>query len=127
MKDVRIQAPIAEFFTGKNPTQAELAAALEPPSPQEIISAQDVEIRRLQTELYKLRVTAGTIANTTVAIAHMLLEERGVPGAREVKIPRQLRNRLDGQQISVRSDADGNTYVSYVESPEPVWDGRVDV
>lgn len=123
MKDVVVHAPPAEWFAGKNATRAEIEKAIEPPSPQEIIQAQDVEIRRLSSELYKLRVTAGTIANAAVALTHMLLEDHE---GTEVRVTRALRNRLDGAQIKVRTDVDSDIFVSYCDGSEPVWDGRAD-
>lgn len=114
------------FFPGKNATQAEVRAALEPPSPQEIIQAQDVEIRRLATELNQLRVTANTIANSTVALVYLLQEARG--GKRdEVRIPMSLRARLDGQSVQARvDDVTGEIVLSYVEALDVVFDGRPD-
>ena len=126
IRDVFVKAPPAVFFPGKNATSAEVRAALEPPSPQEIIQAQDVEIRRLATELNQLRVTANTIANSTVALVHMLQEARG--GKRdEVRIPMSLRAKLDGQSVQARVDeVTGEIILSYVEAPDVVFDGRAD-
>lgn len=125
-RDVHVAAPTAVFFPGRNATQAEVRAALEPPSPQEIIQAQDVEIRRLATELNQLRVTANTIANSTVALVYLLQEARG--GKRdEVRIPMSLRARLDGQSVQARvDDVTGEIVLSYVEALDVVFDGRPD-
>jgi hypothetical protein len=125
-RDVHVTAPPAVFFPGKNATVAEVHAALEPPSPQEIIQAQDVEIRRLATELNQLRVTANTIANSTVALVYMLQEERG--GKRdEIRIPVALRAKLDGQSVQARvDDVTQEIVLSYVEAPDVVFDGRTD-
>lgn len=124
MKDAIIRAPAAEWYAGKNATQIEVKAALEPPSPQEIIQAQDVEIRRLRSGIHQIQVTAGTIANAAVALTHMLREANG--RSPEIRISRDLQRRLDGAQIKVRTDADGDIYVSYVDGTEPIWDGTPD-
>ena len=126
MKDVWVTAPPAVFFPGKNPTVAEVRAAIEPPSPEEIIQAQDVEIRRLATRLNQLQVTANTIANSTVALVHMLGEARGGP-LDEVRIPMSLRARLDGASVKARvDDVSGDIFLTYVNAPDVVFEGRPD-
>lgn len=126
MKDVRILAPTAVFFPGGNPTSADIRAAVEPPSPQEIIQAQDVEIRRLTTRLNQLQVTANTIANSTVALVHMLGEARGGP-LNEVRIPMSLRAKLDGASVKARvDDVSGDIFLTYVNAPDVVFEGRPD-
>lgn len=125
MKDVTVKAPAAEFFVSPNPTVEEIRKALEPPSKDEIIQAQGIEIRRLQSELAKLRVGASTIANATVCLTHMLGEERG-HRLTEVLIPRALRNRLDGTQVQIRCDEMDDIHLSYVEANDVVFSGRPD-
>ena len=125
MKDVSIKAPSAEFFVSPNPTVEEIRRALEPPSKDEIIQAQGIEIRRLQSELAKLRVGASTIANATVCLVHMLGEERG-QRQDEVLIPRELRNRLDGTQVQIRCDEMDDIHLSYVDADDVVFAGRTD-
>lgn len=123
--DANIRAPAAAWFAGNNPIRLEVAAGLEPPSPEEVIQAQDVEIRRLSSEMYRLHVTAGTIANAAIALTHMLLESQDRKGT-EVRIQRDLRNRLDGAQIKVRTEPEGDIFVSYSDATKPIWEGRAD-
>lgn len=120
--DVRIHAPIAQaMYAGVNPV-----STLPIPSKDEIIQAQDVEIRRLMGEAEKLRVTAATIANATVCLVYMLGEERG-DSRQEIRIPRSLKQRLDGAQIKLRAEPDGEILISHTaQANDVVFDGRPD-
>lgn len=123
MKDVRIDAPAALWVAGKNATLEEVARALQPPSPEEIIKAQDVEIRRLRSELERLHINQGTIANAAVGLTHMLIEQQDRK-SHEVRIPHNMRLKLDGAQIKLRQEPSGDIFVSYYDGVMPVWDGR---
>lgn len=118
-RDVRIVAPAAHFMA-----KVSLPVG-HPPTPEELVQLQQTEIRRLSAELEQLRITANTIANTTVALVYMLQEERGGPRD-EVRIPRELRERLDGHTIQVRSEPEDTVVTFLGRSSEHVWDGRAD-
>lgn len=124
-KDVTIFAPPAHRIAGPNPSQLELQSLMRPPSAEEIIQQQDVEIRRLQRELSQMHATMGTIANATVACVKMIREKDGdSANYDELMIPIEMQRQIDGAQIKVRRDADMNLYVSYAGGDAPMFDGR---
>lgn len=109
-----------------NPTQEEIAKALEPPTPQEIIQAQDVEIRKQAHNAQKYQRTAATLANILCCVIYMLQEKEEGPRT-EVTIPLSLRRKMDNAELKLRWSDTSTSYVSYVErADDVVFDGRPD-
>jgi len=124
-RDALVLAPPAQMFA-RNPLNQEIAALIEPPSPEEIIQAQSVEIRRLASDLEKLRVTMHTIANVTVALVYMLGDERDGGRIDEIRVPRDLRNKLEGCAVEIRSEEEDIIVRNVSRARGPVWNGRPD-
>jgi len=113
-----------------NPTMRELEKALEPPSKDEIIQAQDIEIRRVRNHSEKLQRTAATIANVACALIYMLNQERpkqnGGP-REEIMVPVDVRRKMQGAEMKLRITWSGDSFVDYVErADDVVFDGRPD-
>ena len=88
------------------------------------MQAQAVELQYLRSEIEKLRVNAGTIANATVCLVYLLAEEMG-GRYDEITIPKELRHRLDGAEIKLRVEPAGDIVVGYATANDVVYDGRV--
>ena len=121
MKNAYIHAPPAEWVFGL-PKPSDLGKELEPPSPEEVIQAQDVEIRRLMVELERLRATAHTIANTAAALSY--LAQR--PDSEWVTVPKDVHTRMRDVKLSVRETDEGTQVRWVTRAPDHVWEGRHD-
>lgn len=116
MTDVVVAAPPALYAVrGEIPSEGI--------SDREIISMQQAEIRVLQEEVRKLRVTANTIAGAAGSMAEMLR----TPDSDYVRIPADIVRRMRGVKVSMGTEDDGSMFFRWVErGPELQWEGRSD-
>ncbi len=84
---------------------------------------QQVEIRRLRSELEQLRVTANTIANTAACLAALAKPNHGD----WVVVPNAMRDRMrDGVKLQVRSTEEGTEVRWATRATDHSFDGRTD-
>lgn len=123
-KDVHVYPPPATWGMGKALPQD----VFDPPTPQEIIQAQAVELRMLQSELYKLRTTANTIANIAAFLIWKSEQDNPDPSpSGEVRVPAEFRDRL-GKDIKLTAGREGDEIVARysLRAPDHTWTTRSD-
>lgn len=123
-KDVHVYPPPATWGMGKALPQD----VFDPPTPQEIIQAQAVELRMLQSELYKLRTTANTIANIAAFLVWKSEQDNPEPNpSGEVRVPESFRRQF-GNSIKLTAGREGDEIVARysLRSPDHAWMTRSD-
>lgn len=125
MRDVLVTPPPATWGRGVDPF-AGAHSQLEPPSKDEIIQAQGVEIRRLASELERLRITANTIANVAAFLIWKQTQDSPDPNqAAEIRVPLEFRTQF-GKQIKLTAGQEGDELVARysLRAPDHTWTGR---
>lgn len=91
----------------------------KPPSPQEMIQLQAVEIRELQRRLHLQEIAAHTIGVFAACLVKIILEHTG---GEHVEVPRSLYRFMDGSELQIanhQADAVGPIYGRVVEAGTP--------
>lgn len=126
-QDVLVAPPPVTWGRGADPYAGALAQ-FDPPSPQEIIQAQGVEIRQLLGELERLRIAANTIANVAAFLIWKHESEAEVPAqSAEVRVPLAFRTQF-GKQIKLTAGQEGDELVARysLRAPDHAWTTRTD-
>lgn len=119
-KDVHVYPPPAIW--GRGPALPQF----DPPTPTEIIQAQAVQIRALESEVFKLRTTANTIANIAAFLIWKSEQENADPNpSGEVRVPDELRRRV-GSEIKLTAGREGDEIVARysLRAPDHAWTTR---
>ncbi len=107
-KNVIIKAPPALLPKVKD-------GRYEPPSPEELCSILDSQVKIQQEKIQGLEVTLETIANVACSLVFILIDMGYQVMPSTIGIPKETSDRMKGAKLKINEDKDRNVIVSLEE------------